>query len=189
MSRLHYLAALLYLGFALAALGRGSRTHPGGVGVAGLVPGGVEGWFQAVRPYCNSLEVDLALRQVPPPPGLNGTGAAAACLALAGRIDQARTLIMELPAGDRYKAAGIVFDVGHPVADAGDDRSAGPIMGLVVEFWPNHYMALYHAGMAHWGTGNRAEAIDYLQRFLEYYEPADGWRRNAIAVLRQLGVR
>jgi hypothetical protein len=29
------------------------------------------------------------------------------------------------PAEDRAEAAGVVFDVAHPIADAGDDRSAG----------------------------------------------------------------
>lgn len=185
MSRLHYLAALLYLGLSLAVLGA-PDVHP--AVAAGPVFGGgtAAGWFQSVKPYCNSLEVDLTLQRTSPPAGLEGTGYAAACLALAGRIDAARERLLTLPESDRYKGAGIVFEVGHPVADAGDDRSAGPIMGLVVEFWPNHYMALYHAGMAHWSLGQRAEAREFLERFLENYDVEDGWRRNALSVLARM---
>ena len=87
--------------------------------------------------------------------------------------------IEALPESARFSAAGIVFDVAHPIADAGDDRSAGPIMGLVVEFWPNHYMALYHAGMASYGLGYAELARKYLEEFLALYEQDDGWRSNA----------
>jgi hypothetical protein len=42
--------------------------------------------------------------------------------------------------GDRARAANIVFEVGHPVADAGDDRSAGPLMELVVDYVPDELL-------------------------------------------------
>jgi hypothetical protein len=188
MSRLHYFAALLFLGLSLLILGAsGPRAYVMDIQNSPRA-GTAEQWFTAIRPNCNTLEVDLALRQSPPPEGTRGAGFAAACLALADRIDEARDRIEALPAADRHVAAGIVFDVGHPVADAGDDRSAGPIMGLVVEFWPNHYMALYHAGMARYATGDLMLAQGSLDRFLRYYEPDDGWRRNAITVLRRLTV-
>ena len=80
-----------------------------------------------------------------------------------------------------------MFDVAHPVADAGDDLSAGPIMELVVEFWPNHYMALYHAGISNYELSHHDAARRYLKEFLHYYDQNDGWRSNAIAVLRDLG--
>jgi predicted TPR repeat methyltransferase len=83
---------------------------------------------------------------------------------------------------------GIVFDVAHPVADAGDDRAAGPIMQMVVDFWPNHYMALYHAGMSEYALGQPELARKHLRSFLDNYPSDDGWRRNAIEVLGRLGV-
>lgn len=187
MSRLHYLAALLFLGLSLLILGASRPAYVLDIQNAPRA-GTAEGWFTAIRPNCNTLEVDLAFRQSPPPQGTRGAGFAAACLALADRIDEARDRIMSLAPDDRSVAAGIVFDVGHPVADAGDDRSAGPIMGLVVEFWPNHYMALYHAGMARYATGDLVLAQSYLDRFLRFYEPDDGWRRNAVTVLQRLSV-
>ena len=65
------------------------------------------------------------------------------------------------PPSDRAGAANVLFEVAHPVADAGDDRASGPMMELVLEYWPNNYMALYHAGMS------------------EYLARADGdWRRS-----------
>jgi hypothetical protein len=139
-----------------------------------------------MKPYCNSVEVETMMRQTPPPAGMQGAGYGAACYALAGRIDQARSLITALPAGQRGQASAIVFDIGHPVADAGDDRSAGPIMELVLEFWPENYMALYHAGMSEYVLGQPDLAATHLRRFLELYSSNDGWRSNAIEVLGRL---
>jgi hypothetical protein len=145
-----------------------------------------EQWFRRTRPYCNSVEVGVVQRQSPAPTSVPGAGFEAACFALAGRIDDARRRIDALPQGDRYKAAGIVFDVGHPVADAGDDLAAGPIMELVVDYWPNHYMALYHAGMAEYMLGQRDLSRRNLQEFLKYYHEHDGWTNNALEVLKRL---
>ena len=80
-----------------------------------------------------------------------------------------------------------MFNVAHPVADAGDDRSAGPIMAMVVDFWPNHHMALYHAGMSELALGESAKARTHLQAFLQFYGSEDGWRSSAKAALERLG--
>jgi len=106
---------------------------------------------------------------------------------LAGRIDRARSAIEALPTGQRASAAHIVFAVGHPVADAGDDASAGPIMRLVVEHTPWNYMAQYHAGMSYYVLGEEDLARDHLERFLDQYDTDDGWRSNAIEVLSRMG--
>jgi hypothetical protein len=143
-------------------------------------------WFAAIKPYCNAVEVELAQRQHPAPSTLDGHGLSAACYALGGRIELARAVIDRLAGQDRYRAAGIVFDVAHPVADAGDDRSAGPIMELVVDYWPNHYMALYHAGMSEYALGQQALARTHLKAFLSYYHEKDGWTQNARDVLARL---
>jgi hypothetical protein len=144
-------------------------------------------WFQRIKPFCNSVEVETAYARTPAPSGTEGAGYGAACFALAGKIDAARQRLLAVPPGERYRAAGIVFEIAHPVADAGDDRSAGPIMALVVEFWPNHYMALYHAGASEAALGNDPAAREHLARFLELYHENDGWRSNAIATLKRLG--
>jgi hypothetical protein len=146
-------------------------------------------WFRRVKPYCNSVEVSNVERDTPAPKTVEGTGYNAACLALAGRIDDARRAIDALSAisaSDRPRAANIVFEIGHPVADAGDDRSAGAIMELVVDYIPNHYMALYHAGMAEYMLGQRDLSRRNLTEFLRYYSPEDGWRHNAQEILRRL---
>jgi hypothetical protein len=123
---------------------------------------------------------------VPPPRSVEGTAYSAACFALAGRIEDARRAIDGIPQADRARAANIVFDIGHPVADAGDDRSAGPIMELVVDYVPAHYMALYHAGMAEYMLGQRDLAKRNLSQFLQIYTANDGWHRNAVDVLGRL---
>jgi hypothetical protein len=143
-------------------------------------------WFRQAKPYCNAVEISVLQRSAPPPGTAEGVGYHAACFALAGRIDDARHLIDELDQRGRQTAAYIVFNIGHPVADAGDDRSAGPIMELVIDYLPNDYMALYHAGMAEYMLGQRDLSQKNLKAFLELYQQNDGWRRNALEVLGRL---
>lgn len=143
-------------------------------------------WFARIKPFCNAVEVEVQQQQLPPPAGTEGAGYAAACYALAGKIDRARQAIESLPSGDRSLAAGIVFQVGHPVADAGDDASAGPIMRLVVEYQPDNYMALYHAGISEYMLGQPDYARAHLERFLQLYRSEDGWRANAREVLGRM---
>jgi hypothetical protein len=143
-------------------------------------------WFRQVKPYCNTVEVETVARRSAPPATTAGAGYYAACFALAGRIDDARRIIDKLNGDARLQAVSIVFDVAHPVADAGDDRSAGPIMEMVVDYWPNHYMALYHAGMAEYMLAQRDLARHSLQEFLKYYHEADGFTSNARTVLSRM---
>ncbi|MBM4187046.1 MAG: hypothetical protein FJ206_07005 [Gemmatimonadetes bacterium] len=197
-----YLAGLAYMGLALWSIQR-ARLEPAGpvrpdpepvthveAEPQPVVTGGTaESWFQQIKPFCNTLEVETALRQSPLPAhaGHAGAGYQAACLALAGRIDAARSVIAALSGSERWQAAGIVFNVAHPVADAGDDRSAGPIMALVVEFWPNHYVALYHAGASAFALGEKAAAKTHLEAFLVHYQAEDGWRSSARSMLERIG--
>jgi hypothetical protein len=148
--------------------------------------GDAAGWFAQMKPFCNAVEVEVQQQANPAPSGTQGAGYSAACFALAGKIDRARTTIDQLDTSDRPAAAGIVFEVGHPVADAGDDQSAGPIMRLVVEYQPQNYMALYHAGISESILGHSDIARTHLERFLEIYQAEDGWRSNAITVLNRL---
>jgi len=144
-------------------------------------------WFQSIRRYCNPVDVETRLRWQPAPDSEQGLMHEAACLALAGKIDRARGVIERLPQDRRYEAAGVVFNTGHPAADAGDELAAGPLMELVVEFWPNHYMALYHAGASAFERGEMSAAQGYLERFLVEYSVEDGWRTNALSMLEQIG--
>jgi hypothetical protein len=153
---------------------------------AGAIGSSAASWFGAAKPHCNALEVEVRMHTSPPPAGWEGTGYGAACWAVAGRTERAREAILALPESQRDAAAGIVFGIGHPIADAGDDRSAGPIMHLVVEFQPYNYMALYHAGMSYYTIGRHAEAKHHLTAFLGQYSIDDGWRANAREVLGRL---
>ncbi len=143
-------------------------------------------WYQKIKPHCNSVEVVTAMKSSPPPETTQGIGYAAACYALAGKIEAADVLIQSLPAQEQQQAASIVFGIGHPVADAGDDESAGPIMNLVIKYQPNNYMALYHAGMSSYILGDLEISKRHLQKFLEIYQRNDGWRQNAITVLNRM---
>ncbi len=191
--RLLYLAGLMYIALSLFALMRGpmgALPHAGSTVFAapthsGAPSNGAE-WFARVKSSCNALEVELLHRQQPPPSVPDAAGFSAACWALGGRIADARTAILELPSDEQWRAAGIVFEIGHPIADMGDDLSAGPIMELVVEFWPNHYMALYHAGAARFSLGEYALADKHLKEFLKHYEMNDGWTSSARSMLDRI---
>ena len=143
-------------------------------------------WFAQVKPFCNAVEVEVRQQQLPAPGTVEGAGYSAACYALAGKIDRAREVIDRLDGNDRSTAAGIVFTVGHPVADAGDDQSAGPIMRLVVTYQPQNYMALYHAGVSEYILGQKDLAKTHLTQFLNLYHDPDGWRSNALTVLKRI---
>src|SRR5262245_38183683 len=189
MKRVYHLVGWGYAACCFGLFLRASRPDATGTSapfVEGPSASIEEAWFRRVKPYCNAVEVSVAMQQNPAPRGIAGSGFAASCYALAGHIDDARRAIDALPDADRYKAAGIVFNVGHPIADAGDDRAAGPIMELVIDYWPNHYMALYHAGMAEYMLGQNQLSRHNLHEFLKYYHERDGWTNNALEVLKRL---
>ena len=192
MQRTLYLVGFSYLAICGVVVLRHQtlRLKPatGGAPTAATFEGSAAQWFAAMKPFCNAVEVEIVHSRHPAPATLEGQGLSAACYALAGKIDSARAIIDRLAEPDRYRAAGIVFDVAHPVADAGDNRSAGPIMELVISFWPNHYMALYHAGMAEYALGHSELARQNLTAFLSYYHESDGWTRSARETLGRLGV-
>lgn len=186
-----YLLGCAHLALSLFALWRGplpARPYAAPGGGAVVVASGTDAvaWFAGIRPSCNALEVAMAQDLRPAPATVDGAGYAAACWALAGRMTEARDRIRALDTEQRWRAAGIVFDVGHPIADMGDDRSAGPIMELVVEFWPNHYMALYHAGAARYALGDLGAAEPHLREFLVLYRQDDGWTANARRMLADM---
>jgi hypothetical protein len=47
-------------------------------------------------------------------------------------------------------------------------------------------MALYHAGISEYQLGQYDYARTHLERFLELYQPEDGWRANAREVLGRI---
>lgn len=146
-----------------------------------------EGWMHASRPVrlvdpavlvlprgCTSLEVEEAVHAATMTDVERVT-----CLAVAGKIDRAREMLLAMNAAMRSQAIAQVFHLAHPVADRGDDASAGPIMALVVEFWPANYMAVFHAGMAEFALGHDELAAPQLERFLTMYPARDVWRQRA----------
>jgi serine/threonine protein kinase len=147
---------------------------------------GGEQWFNNIKSRCNSLEIVTTLRSSTPPNSYEGYAYQAACYAIAGKIDLADKAIQELPENARAYAAGIVFNIGHPIADAGDDESASPIMRLVLKYWPENYMALYHAGISEYILNDWQLSKQHLEQFLIAYSTNDGWRQNAQTVLNRI---
>ena len=143
-------------------------------------------WFKNIKSRCNSVEVVTAMRNISYPKTPQGVGYAASCYALAGRLDLADQVIQELAPNLRVYAAEVVFNIGHPVADAGDDKSAGPIMDLVVRYWSDNYMALYHAGMSAYVLDDYPKATKHLEEFLRIYQRSDGWTNRAKTALSRM---
>ena len=202
MQRFLYFAGFVYIALcgtfvvrqvaaraSLSDPGRGVPTQPTPTQPAPSQPvahtSGAQ-WFAAMKQYCNPVEVDVRARYTPPPATSDGAGYAAACFALAGKIDRARTIIEEIAPAKRAAAASVLFEVAHPVADAGDDRASGPMMELVLEYWPNNYMALYHAGMSEYSLGATGLAEKHLRAFLELYTPRDAFTSNARQALESI---
>ena len=94
---------------------------------------------------------------------------------------------MALTSDDQWRGAGVVFEAGHPAMDAGDEMADGSLLELVVEFWPNHYRELYHAGAAVYERGEAGLAGEYLIRFLDNDDLDDSWRVNAPTILAEIG--
>jgi hypothetical protein len=196
MNRLLYLAGFAYIGLCATLVVRAIRerepSHPmiqvAQPPVPPAPPSGsaAEQWFAAMKQYCNPVEVDVRTRYTPAPTTSEGAGYSAACFALAGKIERARAIIEEMSSGDRGAAANVLFNVAHPVADAGDDRASGPMMELVLDYWPNNYMALYHAGMSEYSLGQTALAEKHLRGFLAMYSENDGFTGSARSALAKI---
>jgi hypothetical protein len=181
------IADLLFVGSLLLLRDQPRPIHPA-FGADPSATSVAAKWFQQMKPYCNTLEVTQHMAETPPPEGAEGAGYGAACYALAGRIGAAREMInSHAPKGYQGQAAAIVFNVGHPVADAGDDVAAGPIMDLVLEFWPENYQAEYHSGMSSYALGRSRAAEIHLERFLSIYHAHDVFTRNAARALDRIG--
>jgi hypothetical protein len=200
MNRLLYLAGFAYIGLCATVIVRAVRarqvvtvtpgvaTTPTPAPTPPVRPSGSSGeqWFAAIKPYCNPVEVEVQTRYNPAPSTGEGAGYSAACFALAGKIERARTIIDGMASNDRGAAANVLFNVAHPVADAGDDRASGPMMELVLDYWPNNYMALYHAGMSEYSLGQPAVAEKHLRAFLGMYSEPDGFTNAARAALAKI---
>jgi hypothetical protein len=190
MLRVYFLVGMAYVGLCLAAIAlHAPPAAPMPPRPPHVIPVATSGatWFETVRPHCNALEVETQQRRTPAPRDNEGAAYSAACYALGGKIAHAHAVLDSMPAQARAWAAGIVFDVGHPVADAGDNESAGPIMRLVLDYQPDNYMALYHAGMAEWTLGDRERARTHLIAFRRLYSANDFFGTSADSALRAMG--
>ena len=143
-------------------------------------------WFNKVKGSCDSLRVEAAIAQSPAPETLIGNSFKAACYGMAGKIDRSFAIVDSLSPADRDYASSIIFQIAHPIADSGDDRSAGPMMELVIKYQPQNYMALYHAGMSQYILGDKEKSRESLKRFLALYNNGDGWTQRGQRVLHAI---
>ena len=140
-------------------------------------------WFESVEARCTPSEARIITDLRPPPLSHEGTAYEAACFALADDIPMARALILGLPEDSRTMAAGILFDVTKTTHDPIVVRAAGPLLELVLEFWPNHYLALFYAGSVRHAVGDLEGATTLLERFLQSYGHDDDWSNDVRRML------
>jgi hypothetical protein len=145
-----------------------------------------EEWYQRIRPDCTPANVQLSIDLHRPPSGTDGTGYEAACFAVASDVPMARALILGLPEEDRLQAASVVFNVAKTMVEQGRETAAGPLMELVIEFWPNHYVALYEAGVTRYADGDYTHARIYLNRFLSVYVQKDQRADRARRMIQEM---
>jgi len=143
-------------------------------------------WYRRIEPSCTPSGVRLAVDLNRPPTGILGTGYEAACFAVAMDMPKARALILGLPEQDRLQAVSVLFNVAQGMVDRGEEMPASPLMELVLEFWPNHYVALFEAGATRFAIGDYMHARAYLERFLEIYVPDDQRTQRAQRMMAQM---
>lgn len=144
-------------------------------------------WLATIKPSCNPDDVMLATDLHPPPATGDGPALEAACFAIAGDIAKARALVLAMEPGKRSEAAGVILDIALDSRDVATDASVGPVMDLVLEFWPNHYLALYYAGRSRYLSGDAGGAAPFLERFLLGYGSEDSLARQARRMLGREG--
>jgi hypothetical protein len=143
-------------------------------------------WWSETGSHCTAQEIDFVLANYD-----LDNGQRAVCVAFAGEVDRARQLLWKMTDDDRRAAMAELFAYTDPIADRGglDELRVGPVMQLVVEFWPESFQATYHAGMGHYRKGDLVAARVLLARFLTQYTIDDVWRRRAIEVMGDIAVR
>jgi len=144
-------------------------------------------WFARVRERCNSLQVRGVLADTPPPASLDGAAFAAACASLAGDLRLAQKQIAPFPRDQHAYGVWPAFEIAHRMADRRPkDPAVAAIMRFVLDSWPDNYMALYHAGISEFATGDAARATKHLQGFLKLYAKRDGFSTTATNALTEL---
>jgi serine/threonine protein kinase len=141
-------------------------------------------WFAKVRGHCNSASLRSTLTGLPPPDNDSGLAFAAACAAVAGDLNLAREKIAATD--DPKYASWPTFAVAHPLADQrNDDPAVANIMRLVLEFWPENFLANYHAGITEFiQRDNRA--AQHLGAVIQYYPTEDDFKATARTLLQEL---
>ncbi|MGD8320411.1 MAG: tetratricopeptide repeat protein [Gemmatimonadota bacterium] len=152
-------------------------------------PATPEAWFARMKSHCTPVNARLAVDLYRPPSGPEGTGYKAACFALAQNVASARAFILGLPEDQRPVAAGALYRAAATVGGDGHTAAAGPLMELVLEFWPNHFGALFEAGVTRYAAGDYTTARAYFERFLEVYPEEDARADSARRMMGSVAER
>jgi hypothetical protein len=119
-------ALVATLGFTVFALTRTPAVHPSQA----------EAQRRATLfNHCNDLQVDVYLQ------GKTDAHHRAVCLAVAGRIEQARVQLDAMAPAARDGALVELFAMGDVIARRGDVLSVHPIMSLVAAYQPGNQAA------------------------------------------------
>jgi hypothetical protein len=59
-------------------------------------------------------------------------------------------------------------------------------MRLVLKYWTDNYMAMYHAGMSEYAIGDLSLSKQHLKQFLVTYQNDDVWTQKATFILDRI---
>lgn len=154
------------------------------------------GWWGRHRSACNPVRVDSALQEARKPGGPLSEGKKdagvylSACLALAGRFDEAGPLAAALPDDERALAAHLFYLLAAPRDEQPKARLSGgqrDLMALALEHsrppLEEHARAAYYLAMAEFDDGEFERAREHLEIFLKLHPADDAWRRAALEAL------
>ena len=159
-----------------------------------------KGWWARHKASCNPVRVTGALQEARRPGGpLSAGGPAAdvyasACLALAGRFDEAQKLAAGLPPAERQHAAHLFYVLGAPTDDVPAARvpeGQVDMMELALENSTprsdDHWRAAYYVAFSALEAGDLESAKQYLEYFVRVHPGDDPWRTSALTALGSLG--
>jgi len=156
------------------------------VGGNGGARAAAEQWFESIQVGCRRTAGDEWLRSIlRGPPTDYGEMYEAACLALAGRIDQARSRLEAFSEARRSVAVNVLLSTATPIHRAEDYQSSVPVMELVLEFQPYNTYVKYQVGLGHMRLGNQEAGGALLREVLAQNLPR-AWREHATELLEEL---
>jgi len=125
---------------------------------------GTEGqWFNSISKQCNALEVELALRQQPPPSTNRGAALAGLCYAFAGKAAAADKIFDRLNQSDRIEPLRVLIQMAISFTNERFDPGISASMEIVKKYLPKNKVANYLLALTELSRGNQSKGREMLE--------------------------